>query len=143
MPLILEQLNGGGSVRFGPHGTSMLPMIRQGKDTVTLSPITGELKKYDLPFYRRDNGQYVLHRILKVKSGEYTCIGDNQFVYEKGVRQDQLIAYVTSFHRGDKEIKVTSLSYRLYCRFHHYTRPIRRVWRVVCYRLSCFFKQKK
>ena len=139
MPLMLEQLKNGGSVRFGPHGTSMLPMIRQGKDSVTLSPVTGALRKYDLPFYRRDNGQYVLHRILKVKNGEYTCIGDNQFAYEKGIRQDQIIGYVTSFYRGDKEIKVTSLSYKIYCRFHHYTRLPRRVFRVIIYRFSCLF----
>ena len=139
MPIIREQLAAGGSVRFGPHGTSMLPMIRQGIDSVTLSPVSGELKKYDLPFYRRDNGQYVLHRILKAKDGVYTCIGDNQFAYEKGIRQDQIIAYVTSFHRGDREIKVTSLSYKLYCRFWHYTRLLRRAWRGANYHLGRLF----
>lgn len=139
MPVIAEQLSGGGSVRFGPHGTSMLPMIRQGIDSVTLSPIDRELKKYDLPFYKRDNGQYVLHRIVKARGGVYTCIGDNQFLYEKGVRKDQMIAYVTSFHRGDKEINVTSLSYRLYCRFWHYTRLLRRAYRGIKYRLTRLF----
>lgn len=141
MPLMLEQLKAGGSFRFGPHGTSMLPMIRQGIDSVTVSPINGRLKKYDLPFYRRDNGQYVLHRILKVTEDSYTCIGDNQFVYEKGVRDDQLIGYVTSFYRADKEIKVTSLSYRFYCRFWHYTRHPRRILRNVRARLRRIFKK--
>lgn len=142
MPLMLEQLKNGGSFRFGPHGTSMMPMIRQGKDSVTVSPIVGRLKKYDLPFYRRDNGQYVLHRILKVTPEGYTCIGDNQFAYERGVRDDQLIGYVTSFYRQDKEIKVTSLSYRLYCRFWHYTRLPRRLWRGIRFRIGQLFKKK-
>lgn len=128
MPLIRERLALGQSVKFGPKGTSMLPMLRQGIDSVVLSPLPEKLKKYDLPLYQRDNGQYVLHRILK--AGEvYTCIGDNQFEYEPGVRQDQMIAIATGFYRGDKLCSVDALSHRLYCRFWHYTRPLRHFWR--------------
>lgn len=124
LPLIREQIAHGGSVRIAPRGTSMLPMLRQGVDTVVLSPVPQRLKKYDIPFYRRDNGQFVLHRIVAV--GEtYTCIGDNQFQLEPGVREDQLIAVVTSFTRSGREISVTSLGYRCYCRFWHYSRPVR------------------
>ena len=128
MPLIRERLDAGGKVRFSPMGISMLPMLRQGMDTVTLSPVPKRLKKYDLPLYRRDDGKYILHRI--VKTGEcYTCIGDNQFALETGVRQDQIIAVVTSFSRNGKDIPVTALSYQLYCRMWHYSRPVRRFWR--------------
>lgn len=128
MPLIRETLAQGRSVQFSPRGISMLPMIRQGIDRVTLSPLPDRLEKYDLPLYRRDNGQYVLHRI--VKAGEtYTCVGDNQFVPETGLRQDQMIAVVTAFTRGDKTIPVTAFSHRLYCRFWHYSRPVRHFWR--------------
>lgn len=128
MPLIRERLAQGQSVQFGPKGTSMLPMLRQGIDNVVLSPLPEKLKKYDLPLYQRDNGQYVLHRILK--AGEsYTCIGDNQFEYERGVRQDQMIALATAFYRDGKLYRVDALSYRLYCLFWHYTRPLRHIWR--------------
>ena len=128
MPIIRERLADGGSVWFSPKGTSMLPMLRQGIDRVLLSPLPDKLKKYDLPLYQRDNGQFVLHRI--VEAGEtYTCIGDNQLDLEPGVRQDQMIALVTVFTRGNKEISVNSLSYRLYCRFWHYSRPVRHLWR--------------
>lgn len=124
MPLIKETLATGRSVQFSPRGTSMLPMIRQGIDRVTLSPLPDALKKYDLPLYQRDNGQYVLHRI--VKTGEtYTCIGDNQFQLEPGLRHDQMIAVVTTFTRGDKTIPVTAPSYKIYCRFWHFSRPLR------------------
>ena len=128
MPMILEHLANGRCVRLFPKGTSMLPMLRQGIDSVTLSPNLGKLKMYDLPFYQRDNGQYVLHRIVKI--GEtFTCVGDNQFVLESGVRPDQIIAIVTSFNRGSKQISVNDFAYRLYCRFWHYSRSIRHFWR--------------
>lgn len=106
----------------------MLPMLRQGIDSVVLSPLPDKLKKYDLPLYQREDGKYILHRI--VKAGEdYTCVGDNQFVLEAGVRQDQMIGLVTSFFRDEREISVNAPSYRLYCRFWHYSRPLRHFWR--------------
>ena len=127
MPLIQEVLSAGQSVRIFPMGTSMIPMLRQGMDSVVLSPIAGKLQKYDIPLYQRDNGKYVLHRIVAV--GEtYTCIGDNQFQLESGVRPDQLIAVVTAFYRGDKRIPVTAVGYRLYCAIWHHSRPLRHFW---------------
>ena len=128
MPAIKELLAKGQTVRLYPKGISMLPMLRQNIDSVMLSPVKGKLKKYDLPLYQRRNGQYVLHRIVKVGQ-TYTCIGDNQFDYETGVRHDQVIAVVTSFTRGARLHSVNELPYRLYCRFWHYSRPVRHFWR--------------
>ena len=102
----------------------MRPMLRQGRDTVILSAVKGPLRKYDVPLYQRDDGAYVLHRI--VKCGEtYTCIGDNQYVLEPGIRQDQLIAVMSAFTRDDKYIPVTNLGYRLYSRLWHWSRSAR------------------
>lgn len=128
IPLIQEQLKRGGSVKFSPRGISMLPMLRQGIDSVVLSPLPEKLRKYDLPLYQRKNGQFVLHRIIKV--GEtYICIGDNQFVYESGLEHEQMIAVVTAFYRKDKRHDVSAISHKLYCRLWHYSRPVRRFWR--------------
>ena len=78
MPVIREQLDNCVSVRIEPRGTSMMPMIREGFDSVVLSKLPEKPKKYDVILYQRRNGQYVLHRLVKV--GEtYTFIGDNQF----------------------------------------------------------------
>lgn len=128
MPVIRECLANGKRIWFSPKGVSMMPMIRQGVDRVLLSPLPDKLSKYDLPLYQRDNGQYVLHRIVRV--GEtYTCVGDNQFALETGLRPDQMIALVTVFTHGSKKIPVDHCGYRFYCRFWHYSRPIRRLWR--------------
>lgn len=130
MPLISERLQNGQSVQFYPKGTSMLPLLRQGRDSVVLSPLQNELKPYDLPLYKRENGQYVLHRVVKI--GEtYTCIGDNQFVFEKGLHREQMIGIVTSFTRGEREVKVTDWRYCLYVRLWHYSRPVRKIIRKV------------
>ena len=129
MPLICERLEEGQSVKFSPRGTSMLPMLRQG-DSVVLSPCPEKLKKYDLPLYRRDNGEYVLHRVVKVGKS-YTCIGDNQFEYEHGIEHRQMIGVVTAFVNGKKERSVDEWKYRVYCRARHFSRPARRLYRAL------------
>lgn len=128
MPLIRERLEAGQKIKFNPRGISMLPMLRQGIDSVTLSPLPEKLKKYDLPLYQRDDGKYILHRVVAVGEG-YTCCGDNQFSYEHGLRHEQMIALVTGFSRGDKQHSVDEFGYKLYCRFWHYSRPVRHFWR--------------
>ena len=138
MPLFRERLAAGQQVRFSPMGTSMLPMLRQGRDSVVLSPAPERLSRYDLPLYRRDNGAYVLHRILSVEAdGTYTCCGDNQWHLEKGLRRDQMIAVVESFSRrgDDRWVSGNDRKYRLYTRIWMTARPLRRyilgAWRRV------------
>lgn len=128
MPLIRERLAAGQTVSFFPNGVSMLPMLRQGRDSVELSPAPERLKKYDLPLYQRDNGQYVLHRVVAVGK-DYTCVGDNQFLLEPGVERRQVIALVTAFTRDGKRIEVTDLCYQIYCRLWCTSRPLRHFWR--------------
>lgn len=131
-PIIKEKLENGGTVTITPTGDSMLPMLRNGLDTVTIAPKPQVLKKYDLPFYKRKNGQYVIHRVVGInKDGSYTVCGDNQFFLEKGVTQDQIIGLINSFTRKNKEIKCTSFLYRCYSIFWVFTRTIRKYGRVM------------
>lgn len=125
LPIIREKLDAGQNVTFSPRGVSMQPMLKQGRDRVTLSPVKGPLKKYDLPLYRMDSGKFILHRIVAV-GDSYTCRGDNTYLDETGIRQDQLIGVVSSFtHRG-RSISVQAPLYRLYCRVWVAAYPLRR-----------------
>lgn len=123
-PLMQEQLASGQSVKLTPQGTSMRPTIYGGRDQVILSPLPEKLKKYDLPLYRREDGQFVLHRIVKVGQ-TYTCVGDNQFILEKGIPREWMIALTTGFIRKGKYYSTDSFAYRIYCRIWHWTRPVR------------------
>lgn len=115
-PLIEEKLKSGGEVSFKPHGISMLPLIRQGIDSVTLEQIKREPKKYDVIFYQRPEGQFVLHRIIgKDKNGFILC-GDNQFVKEYGVQKSQIIGIMTSVQRDGSKVACDIAGYRVYCR---------------------------
>ena len=142
MPLILEKLNAGYEVTFSPRGTSMLPFLKEGRDTVTLKLPQGRLKKYDVAFYQRKNGQYVLHRVARVGEGDYTFIGDNQFVLEKGIEEDQIIAVCSSFDRKGKVISAKSPLWRTCAFFWHYSRFPRRVIAALCRRARKLFKHE-
>ena len=128
IPLFHEYLESGQSVRFSPRGVSMLPMLRQGIDSVVLSQAPETLKKYDLPIYQREDGKYILHRIVGA-GATYTCVGDNQFKFETGIRREQILALVIGFYRGETYHSVDEPAYRAYCRFWHYSRPLRYFWR--------------
>ena len=55
--LIQEVISDGGEFRLYPKGTSMLPLIKQGKDSVVLVK-PSLLSVLDIGLYRRKNGQY-------------------------------------------------------------------------------------
>ena len=139
MPIMRERFAAGQSICIAPRGISMLPLIRQGKDSVILSPVTDRLKKYDIPLYQRKNGKYVLHRIVEV--GEtYTCLGDSQFRFERGIEHSQVIAVVTTIRRGNKTISVTSKGYRVYCLLWNGSFPLRYFAFRVVRKLKSFIK---
>ena len=58
--LIREVLASGGEFRLYPHGTSMLPLLRQGRDSVALRRLDRAPQKWDILFYQRWDGSYVL-----------------------------------------------------------------------------------
>ena len=129
MDLVRERTAAGQSVRYLPfRGVSMLPMLRQGRDAVEVSPLPEKLKKYDLPVYQLPSGKYVMHRVVDVKEDHYICNGDNLLQMEQ-VYHSQMIALVTAFTRDGRRVEVTDLRYQIYCRLWCASRPLRHFWR--------------
>lgn len=126
-PLIKETLDNGGTFSLTITGTSMFPFILGNRDKVTLSPITAELKKNDLPLYRRSNGAFVLHRIVRVEEdGTYTCCGDHQWQLEKGLKREQMIGIATEYVRKGKHLTNRNLLYRFYRMMWTWLIPVRK-----------------
>lgn len=120
-----EMLENGGTVDFNPRGTSMLPTLRNDGDRVILKKFD-KLKKYDLPLYLRDDGQFVLHRVHKVNAdGTYHMCGDNQWHIEKNVRPDQIIGTVIKINRKGKVFSTNNPVYKIYVVIWVTIRPLR------------------
>ena len=122
-----EVLAKDGRLIYTNVGDSMLPLIRQGRDLLVIERPTGRLKKYDVPLYRRDSGQYVLHRVVKVLPDSYVICGDNRWSLEKGITDRHVIGVLTALIRDGKEISVSDRSYRAYVRVWCALFPLRAV----------------
>ena len=60
-------------------GTSMWPLLKEGKCRVKVTAAEGKiLKKGDIVLYRRKDGTLVLHRIMKVEEDGFRVCGDHQ-----------------------------------------------------------------
>ena len=142
MPIIIENLNNDKVIHFSPNGISMLPMLRQGKDSVILT-LPVKIKKYDMPLFETSTGNYVLHRVVKFNhDGTFDCMGDNCFRAEKNIRMEQVIAVVDGFYRDDKYYSVNYVPYRIYCVIWNYTRTLRRIYRKIRVLIRRFLNAK-
>lgn len=99
IPELLALLEETDSVPLTISGNSMTPFLAHGRDTVFLSKVTRPLKKGDMIFYRRQNGQYVLHRICRVHPDSFDLVGDAQTYIETGIRPEQVLAVVNTVRR--------------------------------------------
>lgn len=118
-----------GKLVFSPRGISMLPMIRGMLDIVVIYPTddTNALNKYDVVFYKRPNGDFVLHRIISKKDGCYLCCGDNQVGLEK-VDQSWIFGILVGYYKDGVYIDVkTDKEYLKYARHRVATRFSRRI----------------
>ena len=67
---------------IGPTvGVSMLPMLKNRRDTIVVKPKTERLKAMDVALYHRGE-DYVLHRVIKPIDGGYIIRGDNCYADE-------------------------------------------------------------
>lgn len=126
LPVVLSAIESENGFHFYQHGTSMLPMLRDGIDSVVIvskdriKPTVG-----DVIFYRRKNGDFVLHRIIAEKNGAFTTCGDNQTVPEKNVSEASVIGVLMSFYRGDELVMRDNDDYCKYVKKRLSTRRCR------------------
>lgn len=102
LPIIKESIRDGGQFVFYPSGDSMRPTIIPEQDCVVLVE-PNDIKKYDLVLFTRIGGKFVLHRIMKIKNGEYTIKGDNQN-WTETTSHESVVAKVHEIRKKDGSI---------------------------------------
>ena len=96
--IINDVINKDGEFRLYPKGTSMLPLIVQGEDSVVLVK-PSLLLVGDIVLYKRKNGSFILHRIVKINGNDLVICGDNQTTLEYGITKDDVIAKVSAIYK--------------------------------------------
>lgn len=130
---IIEQQ---GKLVFTNTGISMMPLLRQHRDLLIIAPKPeGRLRMWDVPLYRRDSGQYVMHRVLWVRKHDYVMCGDNQWSPEFGITDHHVIGVLEAVNRDGRLLYVRStpehphvpLKYRVYVFLWCFFYPIRAI----------------
>ena len=115
-----------GTLTYSNLGTSMLPLLRQGRDLFTVKRKGAERCRVgDVVLYRRPPDSYVLHRIVEVRPEGYVLLGDNSIKREYGVRDEDILGVMTGFVRKGKEHSVGEPGYRAYTAVCLKTAPAR------------------
>lgn len=100
-----ELTDAGKEVSLIVAGSSMAPFLVHHRDTIYFSKPDSPLKRGDMVFYQRADGQYVMHRIYKIKGKEFYMIGDAQTEIEGPLDEKQIFARVTKVRRKGKLIQ--------------------------------------
>lgn len=120
-----------GELTHTVNGTSMLPILKEGRDTVTVRKKEDRLKKYDIALYRTKNIPYVLHRVVRVENDGYIMLGDNCTEKEK-IPEGDVIGTVTEILRNGKKRAVCPL----YAPLRYLLYPVRKVFSRLKYHVS-------
>ena len=104
-------------VYIGPTvGVSMLPMLKNRRDTIVVRPKTEKLKRLDVALYKRGTA-YILHRVLEPTDRGYIIRGDNCYA-DEDVPEETVIGVLSEFFRKGKHYTCTDEKYLKYARRH-------------------------
>lgn len=103
--VLKELVEAGKEVNMVIAGSSMAPFLCSYRDVIFFKQPDRELKKGDMVFYQRESGQFVMHRIYRVKQDGYYMVGDNQTEIEGPLKREQIFALITKVRRKGKIIE--------------------------------------
>lgn len=83
-------------------GNSMSPFLVHQRDNIVFKKPDRELRRGDIVFYERANGQFVCHRICRIRPDGFYLVGDAQIQVEGPIRREQIFGLITGVMRKGK-----------------------------------------
>ncbi|MDO4385135.1 MAG: S24/S26 family peptidase [Clostridia bacterium] len=108
------------------EGESMRPLIRKGRDPVTIVPVRGALKTGDVVLFTLGDGRYVVHRVWKLREGFVRTLGDNCVNPEPWFPRAQVLGQVVRFSRNGHAFRLDTPAARMLGRVWMALFPMRR-----------------
>lgn len=136
---IEEVLNLQGQYVGPTVGVSMLPMLKNRRDTIVVKPKTARLQPLDVALYRRGK-DYVLHRVIKPVQDGYIIRGDNCYADEY-IPEGDVFGVLTEFFRKDKHYFCTDQKYIRYAKRRVKNYKIRRFFIRIKWKLKGIVKR--
>lgn len=106
--LIKELIEIDAAVPLCITGSSMMPTLKPGRDSVLLEKCTeASFRIGKILLFERKDGSLVLHRIRKIRGGTLIMNGDSH-VWCESISREQAIACVSHIIRNEKKISCNS-----------------------------------
>lgn len=107
------------------EGSSMQPLIRRGKDPVTIVPLQRLVKKGDVVLFMTDSGRYVVHRVWKMKEKQVRTLGDNCVNPDAWIPNEYVLGQAICYSRNGRKYRLDTCSARLWGRVWMAIFPVR------------------
>ncbi|MBR6979916.1 MAG: S24/S26 family peptidase [Prevotella sp.] len=109
-----DLVNEGHEVSLIVSGSSMSPFLIHHRDTIIFGPVEGSLRRGDMVFYERPSGQYVMHRVRRVRPEGLYLIGDAQTQTEGPLSPSCVFAIVKAVRRNGLLLDDKSWQWRFF-----------------------------
>lgn len=98
------------------EGTSMWPLLKEGKNQVLLVSAKKRIpENQDIVLYRRKDGTLILHRIMQIlPDGSFLLCGDHQWKMDEKIKKEQILAVAEGFYRNGQFIDEKNKGYQFY-----------------------------
>lgn len=116
-------------MRIPLEGDSMRPLIRRGRDPVTIVPLPRALKRGDVVLFENPPGRYVVHRVRRLKDGRVQTLGDNCWNPDPWMDEKQVLGQALQAERNGRRIPLDNRAARAFGRLWMACHPLR-----MCYR---------
>lgn len=131
---VQKLISEGHSVTLSVKGASMSPFMVHLRDKATIGPFDkNALKTRDCVLAKVENGNFVLHRIIRRDGNTLILKGDGNIRGCERCDVDDVLGLMTAVIRKGKTVSMTSFTWKAYSRIWVFLDPVRRwllaVWR--------------
>ncbi len=110
------------------EGDSMRPLIRRGRDRVTIVPLTRPLRRGDVVLFEFPPGRYVVHRVYRLKDGRVQTLGDHCWNPDPWLPDAAVLGQAVQAERGRLRLALDSAPARAWGRCWMTALPLRRAY---------------
>lgn len=106
------------------EGDSMRPLIRRGRDPVTIIPLQRPLKRGEVVLFQLGT-RYIVHRVWKLADGRVRTFGDNCWNPDPWIPAGQVLGLVAKYSRNGRAHRLDTPTARAWGRFWMMIHPLR------------------
>lgn len=135
LPQVVELINEGHTVTIMARGNSMMPFIKDGRDSLIFSNLNLDVRVGEAVLAEIHKGVFVCHRIVGIKDGKVTLRGDGNIQGTETCRIEDVKAQLVAVARDGKYYDLnTSKVWKIYSFCWTRLLPLRR-YLLALYRL--------